>query len=181
MDKRIVFKNTDGSCGIIIPAPKARFMVLVKERVVKETKSKKTGKVTKKIVSNNVFKPETDLQFLTRIAEKDVPFDDAGKQLPWRIVAADKIPTDRTFRAAWTDHNDTDTVDVDMTKARDIHMNRIRAARDIKLAELDIQTLRGRDVQKEKQIYRDIPQTFDLTAAKSPEDLAALWPKQLQA
>ena len=33
---------------------------------------------------------------LEALAAKDVP---AGK--PWKIVNADDIPTDRTFRAAW--------------------------------------------------------------------------------
>ena len=71
---------------------------------------------------------------------------------------------------------------IDMKKARKIHMERIRAARNIALSVLDLETMKGRDVQKQKQALRDIPQTFDLSGAKSLEDLksARFWPKELQ-
>jgi len=135
--KKIVFKNLDGSCGIIIPAPDWAGT-------------------------------------LEELAAKDVP---AG--LTWRIVDATVIPTDRTFREAWTDDNPTTTIDVDMTKARSVHMAKIREERNKRLDQLDKKQLQGLDVATEKQTLRDLPQTLDLTVAKSPTELKALWPKEL--
>jgi hypothetical protein len=68
---------------------------------------------------------------------------------------------------------------IDMTKARQVHMGKIREKRDEKLKFLDIETLRGIDNQEEKQRLRDIPQTFDLSIAQTPEELKALWPEEL--
>lgn len=71
-------------------------------------------------------------------------------------------------------------VSVDMEKARLLHMDTIRALRNEKLVELDIETLKGNDVQAEKQVLRDIPQTFDLTIASTPEELIELIPEELK-
>ena len=133
MEKRIVFKNPDGTCGVIIPA----------------------GNVDAAI--------------------KDVP-----DGLPHRIVDIDAIPSDRYFRAAWTDDNDTETVDVSMVKARDIQMGKIRELRNKKLEALDVETMMGKDVQAEKQKLRDLPETFDVSTAITPEDLKQLWPEELK-
>ena len=81
---------------------------------------------------------------------------------------------DREFRDAWS-HD----VDVDMPRARKLHMNKIRKARDLKLEELDIETLKGNNVQIEKQKLRDIPKKFKLTKAETPEALSLLWPDGL--
>lgn len=84
------------------------------------------------------------------------------------------IPSDRTFRNAWKED-----LTVDMVKARTIHMDRIRVVRDKELEKLDIETLKGKDVQAQKQKLRDIPQTFDLSVATTPNELKALWPTEL--
>lgn len=77
---------------------------------------------------------------------------------------------------------------VDMPTARAIHMGRIRQARDEKLAALDTETIKAlganddvrvAEVEAEKQTLRDIPQTFDLTGARTAVELAALWPRGL--
>lgn len=146
--KRIVFKNPDGSCGVVVPAPK-HLATLMKDN--------------------------TEDEALGIIAEKAVP-DGLGH----RICTTADLPQDRDFRDAWTDDNDTDTVDVDMPKARVMHMDNIRSKRDEKLKELDIETLRGNDVQVQKQVLRDIPGNFDLTTATTPEELKALWPTELE-
>lgn len=95
---------------------------------------------------------------------------------------------DRTFRGAWKKGGGR--VDVDMPKARAIHMDRIRVARDAELARLDVEyqradedsdIVRKQEVAARKKSLRDIPQTFDLTVAETPESLAALWPRDLPA
>lgn len=63
MEKRILYKQTDGTLCVIIPAPKCLA----------------TGKTVE------------------QIAAKDVP-----SGLAYKIVDVDQVPTDRTFRDAWT-------------------------------------------------------------------------------
>lgn len=93
------------------------------------------------------------------------------------IIEREQIPTDRTYRDAW--EAKSGKVSVDMVRARNIHMGRIRVKRDERLKELDVETMKGNDVQAEKQKLRDLPQTFDLSAASTPEELKALWPSEL--
>jgi len=93
------------------------------------------------------------------------------------------LPANREFRGAW--ERAGAAVGVNMPAARLIHMDRIRVARDTELAAKDIEYIvadeRGRPADKariaaEKQALRDIPTTFDLSAATTPEALTALWP-----
>ena len=135
---RIVFKNLDGSVGIIVPAENTTLTV-------------------------------------EAIAEKDVP-----SGLSYRITDESNIPVDRTFRAAWTDDNPTETVDVDMSKARDIHMSTLREKRDKKLLALDIEQLQGANVAARKQALRDMPKNIDLTTSSTPEDLKEYTPLVLK-
>ena len=68
---------------------------------------------------------------LDQIAAKDVP-----KGRPYAIVNVSDIPSDRTFRGAWTMQNNG--VAHDMGKARDIAHDRRRAKRAEEFAPLDI-------------------------------------------
>lgn len=104
----------------------------------------------------------------------------------WLVADAD-IPSDRTFRDAWV-HAGSSKVAVDMERARAIQMERIRAARDAKLAALDLpfmQAVEAGDAAKQaeiasaKQRLRDLPQSVDLANARSPEELKAIWPDAL--
>jgi hypothetical protein len=80
-------------------------------------------------------------------------------------------------------------IKANMTKARVIHMNNIRAIRDRELAEKDITFMRAVEdgnadaqatIKAEKQNLRDIPQTFDITTGvDTPEQLKAKWPDGL--
>lgn len=78
-----------------------------------------------------------------------------------------EIPTDRTFRDAWT--LSQGKIVIDQKKAREIHLNRIRAERDIKLKELDVETMRHlsnpeklKEIEEQKQKLRDLPQEIKL-------------------
>ncbi len=117
---------------------------------------------------------ELEKMSIEDIATKDVP-----NGLTYRITDTVNIPSDKIFREAWTDDNPTETVDVDMPKAREIHMNKIRELRNKKLSELDIETLRGNDVELEKQALRDIPQTLDLSIKSTPDELKLTMPPTL--
>lgn len=104
--------------------------------------------------------------------------------ISYRKIEADAVPQDRTFRDAWKAD-----LSVDMEKARAIHMNRIRQARDLLLAKTDIEAQnallsgephRIETISRKKHILRNIPQTFDLSIATTPDELKALWPDELK-
>ena len=75
---------------------------------------------------------------------------------------------------------------INMSKARGIHMDKIRGVRNKELAKKDIDFMKALEaddgshkaIAAEKQVLRDIPQTFDLTT-DTPEQLKELWPEGL--
>jgi hypothetical protein len=78
-------------------------------------------------------------------------------------------------------------ININMAKARAIHLAEIRRVRDLELAARDITFMRAVEVGDteaqatigtEKQVLRDIPQTFDLTT-QNPTQLKRLWPPEL--
>jgi hypothetical protein len=84
-----------------------------------------------------------------------------------------------------------DQVVCNMTKARAIHMDRIRTARNAELVVRDVTFMRAVEagdasaqstIATEKQVLRDIPATFDITTGvDTPEKLKAKWPAELPA
>ena len=78
-------------------------------------------------------------------------------------------------------------INVNMTKARTIHMDAIRVVCNAELVKEDVTFMRAVEagdaseqarVASEKQALRDIPQTLDLTT-DTPEELKAIWPVEL--
>ena len=80
-------------------------------------------------------------------------------------------------------------INVNMAKARVIHMDKIRVIRNRERASKDISFMRAVEdgntdaqatIKTEKQNLRDIPQTFDITTGvDTPEKLKAKWPDGL--
>ena len=78
-----------------------------------------------------------------------------------------------------------------MTKARAIHMDKIRRVRNAELVKEDVNMLKAIEagdalaqsaVATKKQVLRDIPATFDITTGvTTPELLKARWPAELPA
>jgi hypothetical protein len=141
-----------------------------------------------------VIKTTDGIQIMTLSGGADL--DDA--LLKWKQAHVDKyishrdipdhaIPTDREFRDAWADSTPEKVIDFDMTKARAIHLERIRAKRNIALAVLDTSGTKAVDqenasliaeVRAEKQVLRDIPQTISeaLLAASTIAELKIINP-----
>jgi len=75
---------------------------------------------------------------------------------------------------------------VNMAKARGIQMDKIREVRNNELTKKDIEFMKALEadddshkaIAVEKQVLRDIPQTFDLTT-DTPEELKNKWPDSL--
>ena len=79
-------------------------------------------------------------------------------------------------------------INVNMTKARTIHMDKIREVRNAELAAKDITFMRAVEagdasaqstIGTEKQVLRDIPATFSLDSYADPAALKAAWPTEL--
>lgn len=110
-----------------------------------------------------------------------------GKYSSHRDMPDEAIPTDRTFREAWVDTTPELVIDVDMPKARAIHLNRIREKRNAKLARLDVESIKAQDmndnaalqtIRARKQELRDLPTTItpQINAALTPADLKLVQP-----
>ena len=82
-------------------------------------------------------------------------------------------------------------INVNMTKARAIHLTEIRRVRNAELVAKDIAFMRAVEagdasaqstIAAEKQVLRDIPATFNITTdVDTPEQLKAKWPTELPA
>jgi len=99
----------------------------------------------------------------------------------WRVLKTGEVPADRTYRNALID---TGTAIVhDMDRARAVHRGRIRAQRNIALAELDAQWMRATGqgkkakadaIEAERQQWRDAPADPRITEAQTTEKLAQI-------
>jgi hypothetical protein len=82
-------------------------------------------------------------------------------------------------------------INVNMTKARTIHMDAIRVVRNAELVKEDVTFMRAVEdadtdaqatIKAKKQTLRDLPATFDITTdVDTPEKLKAKWPTELPA
>ena len=82
-------------------------------------------------------------------------------------------------------------INVNMTKARAIHLAEIRRVRNEELVKEDVTFMRAIEagdtdaqatIKTKKQSLRDIPATFDITTdVDTPEKLKAKWPSELPA
>ena len=80
-------------------------------------------------------------------------------------------------------------ININMTKARAIHLEELRQARNLELAKEDVNMMIANEsgtsseqdaVKAKKQTLRDIPATFDITTGvDTPEKLKAKWPTEL--
>ena len=97
-------------------------------------------------------------------------------------IDAGDIPQDRTFRDAWVYNG---KFSHDMPRAREIHRDKMRRVRAPLLAALDIEAIRAseagdttkaQDVARRKQALRDVTADPRIDAARTPEELKAVWP-----
>ena len=130
-----------------------------------------------------VIKTTEGIQIMTLVGDSDL--SDAlrkwaeinpNQYISHREMPDDVIPTDRTFRDAWADTTPELTIDVDMAKARDIHLERIRIKRNAELSKLDVQATKAQDIgdaetlaqiRARKQELRDLPATLAPTLASA--------------
>ena len=101
-------------------------------------------------------------------------------------ITAAQIPSDRWFRAAWRQNGAS--IKIDMSAARIIQENKIRAARDVKWEDFDTRYVAAqRDgldltiLDAERQTLKDVPQVVqsDIDTAATPDILKEIWPTGL--
>jgi len=141
-----------------------------------------------------VIKTTEGIQIMTLVGDSDL--SDAlrkwvevnpNQYISHREMPDDVIPTDRTFRDAWADTTPELIIDIDMAKARAIHLDSIRIKRNAELSKLDIQATKAQDIgdadaltqiRVRKQELRDLPATLapSLASAVSVDALKAIQP-----
>jgi hypothetical protein len=86
--------------------------------------------------------------------------------LEYREIEDSDIPSDRLFRAAWCDVSAESKIDIDINKAQNIHLGRLRDIRNKKLKDLDIEVTIAVEtgdsaklaiLRDKKQELRDMP------------------------
>jgi hypothetical protein len=107
----------------------------------------------------------------------------------YRIVTREDIPVDQTYRNAWRlSDTEEQLISIDLDKAKDIWKNRMRQARELLFPKLDTQYFialeRGtpedqKAIANRKQLLRDVTQLPELEAARTIEELEAVWPDYL--
>ena len=130
----------------------------------------------------NEINPTTGQPFtIQEIADKDLP---AGIST-YSVVEDSVIPTDIDFRDAWVGvgiGTTGGTISHNMTKAKEIHKNNIRAARTPLLTALDVEFQKAQetsasttDIVAKKQALRDAPAASGITTAATTDELKAQW------
>ncbi len=168
--KRIIYTQQDGSVAIVVPAPNY-IAELVNSGMTLQEAFEYVGK---KDCVVPVFGVDGNV--------------DSYEELPHEIVDTNTIPTDRTFRNAWTRvHRDIVT---DIPKAKLIAHDKRRAKRAAEMKDLDIEaTIPAKAAQAEaaRQVIRDKHATLQtaIDAATTEAglkqlliDAGALWPSQ---
>jgi len=145
--KRIILKDATGHLYVVIPARPMR-------------------------------KDETEQAYLDDIAAKSMV---AGASEVARVDVSE-LPASRAFRNQW--RHDGVSVKVNMALARVEKMKQIREKRNNLLAATDGEFLKQTEtggatsvLKAKRQALRSIPQTTDLSAIGTPEELEAFEPK----
>ena len=129
---------------------------------------------------------QTDEETERKVIAQSVP-----EGVSYRLVTESEYEAEvaacsgRVFRDTWEDIEGT--IQVNMSKARDVQMDKIRDVRNKELVALDVPFMKALEdgdtdaqatLKAKKQELRDIPQTFDLTT-DTPEQLKNKWPEGL--
>lgn len=164
---KIVFINPDNSIGIIHPTQNPSVI----KRVLQQDDD---GNASEIFIERFIT--------IDEVALRDVP-----EGTPYHVIEDSELPDDYTFRDAWT--HDGQILSVDLERAKQIHLSRIRSARIAKFEELGFPLRLDADLEKsiipqqtrdKLQTLRNIPQKLDLSAVSSPEELRAIWPEEFK-
>ena len=177
--KKIFYTRVDGGLSVVHPSEGARlanWITLTDGTVVQ-------GGARWPVPVDNILRSwpingavanwaETEEEFVTRIAAKDVP-----PGVAYQIVDKSGIPTDRTFRDAWK--AGIGKVEHDIAKCKTIAHDKRRAMRAVELAPLDdiiAKQIPGNNFQQieaQRQVIRDKYAAMQ-TAIDAAQDVAVI-------
>lgn len=137
--------------------------------------------VDKAQIEINLNRQLTDEEYEAHVRERSIPVDATNVTT---IEDAD-IPSNREFRDAWKQSDNK--IDFDLEKARNIQLERMRVAREPKLAQLDKEFMlaieKGQDtktIADAKQKLRDITEPLKTSELKSIDDVISAFPQELK-
>lgn len=109
-----------------------------------------------------------------------------GEYVSHAVIDDKSIPEDRYFRNAWS--HDGKSLNIRMDVARDIHRDKMRAARAKKweaadaaynIADESGDASAKKAAAARRQALRDITKHPGIDAAQTPEELRAVWPAEI--
>jgi hypothetical protein len=157
-NSRLVYTNESGGLSIVHPAPLAHLKMIPE------------------------FREMTQEAYEAHVIERSIP-----QGVKFEILEAEALPQDRTFRNAW--RKDKKNISIDLDAAKEIQKDKWREARKPLLEKLDLEYMRSleagdkakqKEISEKKQALRDVTLT-DLSAVNTPDELKAVWPKELEA
>jgi len=192
MSKVIVFKRHDGQVSVVRPAANARLIYVpcdnegddpqvVPAFTIAALRDEPAFLAAAAVMSPDAF-AETEVEFLARVMARSVPED----AIDPAIIDEDSLPP-RDFRDAYA--LKSGKIDIDMTKAREVHRERLRQMRKPKLEALDIayqradergDTAAKADIAGQKQALRDVTELPAIDAAANVYELRAAIPEALR-
>lgn len=107
-------------------------------------------------------------------------------------ISEESVPTDRSFRAAWTvtsEDNGKVKLSEDLTKAKDIQLENVRTARATRLEALDKEMMfaieendevKKASVLAQKKFYRDITEELKAANPTTLDEIKDLFPNELK-
>ncbi len=187
--KRIAYERPDGGVSVVVPCEGARLAlgIILADGNRLSPESGKLAPVDSilrrwPVVGATAEWAETEDDFIKRIMAQVVPAD--AKTISQCLP--EEIP-ERTFRGAWALIGGKITHD--MTKARNIHRDRMRHARKPKLEALDVAYLRADEISDavlksqiflQKQALRDVTALPAIETATNVDQLKTVWPEILK-
>jgi hypothetical protein len=130
--KKLIYTNSDGGLSIIIPASKESLEV--------------------------VLGPLTDEEYVEHVRLRSIPEDALGV----REIDDTDLPSSREFRAAWCDVTPDLNIDIDLVKAKEVQLEKLRIKRNVKLQETDVLMTRAletgvgiEELKVQRQALRD--------------------------
>jgi hypothetical protein len=132
-------------------------------------------KVDGKVSITHILVKLDDQQLVEHIAKLEA---DDQEIISTRILEDESLlPSDRHFRNAWTDDLDTNTVDIDINKAKEIQKDVLRQLRAPKLTALDVEVMKAIEQgnnDKVAELAAVKQQLRDVTKLALPNDVEEL-------
>lgn len=162
--KVIIYNTDEGKAAVVYPAPS-----MFDENSFDRKRLADAGVVLK-----------SEEEAMDYVISRAVPTDKK-----YVVMEHTDLPEDLYFRDAWT-LDKSRKIGYNMDKAAEIHMDVIREWRDVELRKLDIPSMRAMETGDSQSLYelgvkkqelRDIPQTLDLTKAKTVDELKKILPE----